>query len=180
MSSFDIAIGQGYLTINEVKAIKETCHFLRRNPIGVNIGSGAGTSAIAVLEEVGDITLYDIDLDLAHGAAALRELGYHQDARLKRVQGDSAEIGRAFEGEIDYLFIDGNHSEDGVRADCQAWLPHMRSGGFVLFHDYWPYPADHELAGVDYWPHVRMVADEMMTGYDVVLDSDRLRVYQLP
>lgn len=180
MSSFDIAIGQGYLTVKEVEAIKEICHRLRRDPIGVNIGSGAGTSAIAVLEEVGDITLYDIDLDLSHGAQPLREQGYHEDVRLKRVQGDSAEVGRSFEGDVDYLFIDGDHHEPGVRADCNAWLPHMRSGGYVLFHDYWPYPPDHDLAGVDYWPDVRMVADEEMRSAEVVLDIDRLRVYRIP
>ena len=180
MSAFDIAIGQGYLTVNEVKAIKDIAHRLPRDPIGVNIGSGAGTSAIAILEEVNDITLYDVDLDLNHGKDQLRECGYHEDIRLKRIQGDSAEVGRDFTLGVDYLFIDGDHFEPGVRADCRAWLPHMRSGGFVLFHDYHPYPPDHDLAGVDYWPHVRMVADEVMTGYTVVLDADRLRVYQLP
>lgn len=179
MTALDIAIGQGYLTINEVKAIKWVVNRLPHDAIGVNIGSGAGTSAIAVLEEHGDITLYDVDLDLAHGAQALREQGYHEDIRLKRVQGDSAEIGRAFTLPVDYLFIDGDHTEEGVRADCQAWLPHMRSNGYVLFHDYHPYPPDHDLAGVDYWPHVRMVADQEMVGAQVVLDSDRLRAYQI-
>ena len=84
-----------------------------------------------------------------------------------------------FTKKIDYLFIDGDHMENGVRRDCVAWLPHMNAGGYVLFHDYWPYPADHALAGVDYWPHVRMVADEVMKDAAVVLDSDRLRVYQV-
>jgi predicted O-methyltransferase YrrM len=179
MSALDIARGQGYLTIKEVEAIKVICRYLRKAPTGVNIGSGAGTSAIAVLEEVGDITLYDIDLDLGHGAAALREHGYHEDSRLKRIQGDSGEIGLTFEGEIDYLFVDGDHFEPGVRADCKAWLPHMRSGGYVLFHDYWPYPADHDLAGVDYWPDVRAVADQEMIDADVIMDVDRLRIYRI-
>lgn len=179
VSAIDIAIGQGYLTVNEVKAIKWVTNQLPNGAICINIGSGAGTSAIAVLEEHGDLTLYDIDLDLSHGAQPLRECGYHEDIRLKRVQGDSAEVGRAFTLPVDYLFIDGNHFEEGVRADCEAWLPHMRSNGFVLFHDYWPYPADHDLAGVDYWPMVRVVADEQMNGAKVVLDSDRLRVYQI-
>ena len=180
MSAFDIAKGIGFLTENEVKAIKEIANRLPREPIGVNIGSGAGTSVIAVLEERGDITLYDIDLDLAHGAQQLAEEGYREDARLKRIEGDSAEIGRQFPLYIDYLFVDGDHFAPGVKADCEAWLPHVKSGGFVLFHDYHPYPADHELAGVDYWPDVRVVADEQMQGAAVVLDSDRLRVYQIP
>lgn len=179
MSAFDLAIGQGYLTVNEVMAIKTICHRLPEHSVGVNIGSGMSTSTIAVLEEVIDITLYDIDLDLTHGAQPLREHGYHEDIRLKRIQGDSAEVGRGWSQKIDYLFVDGDHTETGVRADCRAWLPHMNSGGYVLFHDYWPYPADHALAGVDYWPMVRTVANEEMNGTEVFMDSDRLRVYQV-
>lgn len=181
MTAIDLAIGQGFLTIREVEAIKAIVNRLPRGgAIGVNIGSGMSTSTIAVLEEPVDITLYDIDLDLSHGARPLQEHGYHEDIRLKRIEGDSSTIGRAFTLPVDYLFIDGDHFEPGVRADCEAWLPHMRSGGYVLFHDYWPYPEDHDLAGVDYWPMVRVVADEQMNGATVVLDSDRLRVYQVP
>src|SRR5512136_1513685 len=102
MSAMDIAIGQGYLTVKEVEAIKWIANRLPHAAIGVNIGSGAGTSTIAVLEEHGDITLYDVDLDLAHGAQQLRECGYHEDIRLKRIQGDSAEVGRAFPLPVDY------------------------------------------------------------------------------
>lgn len=180
MSAMDIAIGQGYLTVPEVKAIKAIANRLPRGAVCVNIGSGAGTSVIAILEERGDITLYDVDLDLAHGASQLTEEGYREDARLHRIQGDSAEVGRGFPGYVDYIFVDGDHFAPGVKADCEAWLPHLRSGGFVLFHDYHPYPQDHELAGVDYWPDVRVVADEQMRGAVVVLDADRLRVYQVP
>ena len=179
MSAIELAIGQGYLTVKEVEVIKSIVHLLPLNPIGVNIGSGMSTSTIAVLEDSPDIVLYDVDLDLTNGAQPLREHGYHEDVRLKRIQGDSSAVGRGFKHFIDYLFIDGDHLEAGVRADCQAWLPHMNAGGYVLFHDYWPYPPDHALAGVDYWPHVRMVADEEMKDAKVVLDADRLRVYQV-
>lgn len=179
MSAVELAIGQGYLTVKEVEAIKSIVHLLPSNAIGVNIGSGMSTSTIAVLEDAPDITLYDIDLDLSHGATPLREHGYHEDIRLKRIQGDSGIVGLTFLFKIDYLFIDGDHLETGVRADCKAWLPRMNSGGYVLFHDYWPYPADHALAGVDYWPHVRLVADEEMKDATVIMDADRLRVYQV-
>ena len=36
---------------------------------------------------------------------------------------------------IDVLFIDGNHRYEAVKADCDAWLPHLVSGGQVVFHD---------------------------------------------
>src|SRR5512136_1052264 len=96
MSAVELAIGQGYLTIKEVEAIKAIVHLLPPNAIGVNIGSGMSTSTIAVLEDAPDITLYDIDLDLSHGAGPLREHGYHEDIRLKRIEGDSGVVGLSF------------------------------------------------------------------------------------
>lgn len=37
--------------------------------------------------------------------------------------------------DVDLLFIDGDHSEDGVRADFEHWSPHLRPGAHLLFHD---------------------------------------------
>jgi predicted O-methyltransferase YrrM len=37
--------------------------------------------------------------------------------------------------EIDLLFIDGDHREEGVRADFRKWAPLAPAGGHVLFHD---------------------------------------------
>lgn len=36
---------------------------------------------------------------------------------------------------IDFLFIDGDHSYEGVRADWLVWSPVVRPGGIVAFHD---------------------------------------------
>lgn len=36
---------------------------------------------------------------------------------------------------IDLVFIDGDHSPEGVRADWEAFSPLVRVGGLVLFHD---------------------------------------------
>jgi predicted O-methyltransferase YrrM len=38
-------------------------------------------------------------------------------------------------GELDLLFIDGDHSEEGVRADFERWSPFVKAGGHLLFHD---------------------------------------------
>lgn len=36
---------------------------------------------------------------------------------------------------IDFLFIDGDHSEAGVHADYRIWQPRVRSGGWIGLHD---------------------------------------------
>jgi len=37
---------------------------------------------------------------------------------------------------IDFLFIDGDHSIEGVQSDWNTFSPFVRSGGYVAFHDY--------------------------------------------
>lgn len=36
---------------------------------------------------------------------------------------------------IDFLFIDGDHSYEGVKSDFQLYSPLVRDGGIVAFHD---------------------------------------------
>ncbi|MEY4483362.1 MAG: hypothetical protein RL693_814, partial [Verrucomicrobiota bacterium] len=40
---------------------------------------------------------------------------------------------------VDVLFIDGDHSYDGVKTDFTLWSPLVRSGGMVIFHDILPH-----------------------------------------
>lgn len=51
-------------------------------------------------------------------------------------RGKSAEVAAVWEGPVDFLFIDGDHSYEGVRADVEAWFPKLSSGALVVFHDY--------------------------------------------
>ena len=36
---------------------------------------------------------------------------------------------------IDFLFIDGDHSYEGVKADFQTYKTLVRAGGLIAFHD---------------------------------------------
>jgi hypothetical protein len=38
-------------------------------------------------------------------------------------------------GPVDLVFIDGDHSEAGVRADWDGWHGFVEPGGAVVFHD---------------------------------------------
>ncbi len=39
---------------------------------------------------------------------------------------------------LDFVYIDGDHSYEGVLADIDAWWPLIRSGGFLCGHDWVP------------------------------------------
>jgi hypothetical protein len=40
--------------------------------------------------------------------------------------------------EIDTIYIDGNHSFDGVCFDIESWYPALKPGGIMFGHDYCP------------------------------------------
>jgi hypothetical protein len=47
----------------------------------------------------------------------------------------SAEAAARIPGPVELLFIDGDHSYEGVRRDAELWLPRLMDGGIVMFHD---------------------------------------------
>lgn len=45
-------------------------------------------------------------------------------------------------GKLDLLFIDGDHTYNGVKADFEMYAPLVRSGGIVAFHDIAHHPPE--------------------------------------
>jgi len=48
----------------------------------------------------------------------------------------SEEASKIYKKQIDFLFIDGDHSYAGIKLDCDLWLPKLKKGGIVALHDY--------------------------------------------
>ena len=42
------------------------------------------------------------------------------------------------DNELDFIYIDANHSYDGCKKDIELWYPKMRPGGVFSGHDYLP------------------------------------------
>jgi predicted O-methyltransferase YrrM len=155
-TAYELSDWQGYLTHNEIDAIKKVCKSLPKNSIVVNIGAGGGTSSFAMLESRKDITVISVDI-----AASGQEIYTNEHLRLAempeylaryiRVWGDSKDVGRAWpdKWKIAMVFIDGDHSYQGCMGDLEAWIDHISEGGYVLFHDY----------GSPNWPDVKIVVD---------------------
>jgi len=61
----------------------------------------------------------------------LREFG-----NWKLVRERAHNVGKEWKENIDFLFIDGDHSYEHVSQDIADWVPGVKSGGYVLFHDY--------------------------------------------
>lgn len=82
--------------------------------------------------------------------------------RSKQIKGDSAQVGRSWQlGAIDLLFIDGDHSYEGVSRDIAAWLPYVKPGGVAIFHDAAP-PTNKDPHHLHY--EVQRAIDELIGG----------------
>ena len=52
---------------------------------------------------------------------------------LKMTSTDAAEI---VPDDLDFIFIDGDHSYEGVKADLENWVPKIKPGGVLIGHDW--------------------------------------------
>ena len=75
----------------------------------------------------------------------------HQDATLKQVKS------RFGLHQVDLLFIDGDHTYEGVKMDWEMYSPLVREGGLVVFHD---------VAGNYEDTQVKRLWDSIKTGYE--------------
>lgn len=63
------------------------------------------------------------------------------------------------DGSLDCIFIDADHTSEGVRRDIETWRPKIREGGFVTGHD-WSWPSVQSVV-VEYFPNARTAVDDV-------------------
>lgn len=151
----------GFLYYEEVGFLAELADMLPLAPIIINIGAGVGTSALTFLEARHDATVITIDIQkkargeggLENEENALKQADLYQTDRYKQIHGDSKEIGATWNGKVDMVFVDGEHSYENCLGDIKVWLPHIKENGILAVHDYAP-P----------WPQVRQAVDESLVG----------------
>ena len=59
------------------------------------------------------------------------------------------------EREIDFLFIDGDHSYEGVKSDFYSYLPFVKPGGKIAFHDIVENDLDKSFGTQKFWKEIR-------------------------
>ena len=115
----------------------------------VEIGSARGKSACFIglaLKRNGQGKLYAIDPHMRTNWNDVASVDTHPliiknlhtagvTDYVEIVRKTSAEAVKNWKPEIDVLFIDGDHSYEGVKADWDRFLPFMKPFGAVIFHD---------------------------------------------
>jgi cephalosporin hydroxylase len=59
------------------------------------------------------------------------------------------------DGKVDFLFIDGNHTYDGVKVDFQNYSPLVAKGGIVVFHDICTIPPEINCQVDEFWKEIK-------------------------
>jgi len=65
-------------------------------------------------------------------------LSYKSNGKIRLIQGDSHDketLKKVSDRKYDLLFIDGDHSYEGIKKDFEMYSPLVREGGIVAFHD---------------------------------------------
>jgi len=75
----------------------------------------------------------------------------------------SVDVARGWSQPVDLVFIDGDHSEEGVAADWEAWHSFVVPGGAVVFHD-----ARDGVAGARGLPGPTAVVDRLFRGPEAI------------
>lgn len=135
MGSYKTA--KGWLRLDErealVKYAKDVRYVTHNQDIAtlVNIGVEYGASLACLRAGAPHAIIYGIDVDITKAIS-----NYH----CKLIKADSSVYWMEWPEhlEIDLLFIDGDHSYEGVRDDTM-WTTCVRVSGYVIFHDCYDY-----------------------------------------
>ena len=106
-------------------------------------------------------------------ARALRRRGLDGPSVLWHVA-LSHELAARWSGEVDVVFIDGDHSETGCELDWSVWRPFVPVGGQVVFHDARAdRPGGRGLPGPTAGVKRHFRSDEATPGWEIAAEADR-------
>jgi Methyltransferase domain len=151
----------------------------------IEVGTFLGRSLCSLAEVVErsgkQITVIGVDTCLGSGPEGWRRKDYHSDA-IKRGGGtfagalhknvvdcgygekilliisDSVSASALFtNASLEWVHLDARHDYESVKADIQAWLPKLKSGGWLSGDDY----DEHK------WPEVVKAVEELLPGAEL-------------
>src|SRR5262249_14421436 len=109
----------------------------------VEVGRFAGGSTMILAQagrDTGRRGVFSIDIERLSSGDYLLNLNGFTSADTTLIDHDARTVAQCWSAFGDdrgvaFLFIDADHSYDGVRRDLEAWIPLLRPGAMVAFHD---------------------------------------------
>jgi predicted O-methyltransferase YrrM len=100
---------------------------------GLEIGFAWSMSARAFLDTLPDATLLSLDMnDAMAKAKSMKEYGKRWELKL----GDSSTLMKSLKEKFDYIYIDGDHTYEGVKKDLDQASRLLAKGGQIICDDY--------------------------------------------
>lgn len=126
LEALDLKANPGAFSTYDMEVCVPEIQKLKPGQVYLEVGVDKGKSlSIAHMVAKEQVNIYGVDL--------------RDDPEVEGTaffQGNSQDIAKVWEGsEINVLFIDGDHTYEGCKADINAWYPHMANKGVMLFHD---------------------------------------------
>lgn len=129
----------------------------------VEIGAYSGASACLMLSHEMETNVISIDI----GTPIPKEIVFENVSRFRKesnsfkyIEGDSTKeetvsklLQELGDTQIDILFIDGDHSYNGVIRDFELYSKYVSNGGYIIFDDY---------LDKEYSPDVKLAVDDIV------------------
>jgi cephalosporin hydroxylase len=179
--------GGGYFNISTIQVRSEILELARRvaelQPrVILEIGTHRG-GTLLVWSALASKRVISCDLkDFTRGGELLRALPPPgSDCDVTLLSGNSHDpafrdrVAAALDGEkVDFLFIDGDHTREGVAQDYRDYRDFVRTGGLIAFHDIVPRQALPTNQVHDFWTTIEdgpgaeeIVGDPDQTGFGI-------------
>ncbi len=117
------------------------CRHVTQACVAVEIGTFMGLTASELARALpGEAVLYCVD-PYPGGGEPLQKIAIRQIARagtaskVRFVRSDSAGAVSSLPAQIDFFFVDGDHSYEGLALDWKVVKQLLKPGGIVAFHD---------------------------------------------
>jgi predicted O-methyltransferase YrrM len=168
----------GFLYVDELPFLQRLAAQCPPHPVFVNIGAGAGTSALTLVEARADALLFTVDIQFEgspHGSLEGEQNAFRNAGLIGllnrvwfQVHGDSKLVGQHWltsewdfppperRFPLDLVFIDGDHSYEGCAGDIRVWTPLIRPNGILVIHDY-----DNHRKQAAVWPGVNDAVEQL-------------------
>lgn len=145
---------------------------------GAEIGVAFGGHSEAILQHTGVEKLYAIDSyrhrpeyeDPMNLSQHVFDRLYERTGqrlsvfgnRVQQIRLDSVQAAEKIDESLDFVYIDGDHSYQGVRDDIEAWFRVIREGGIIAGHDY----------GQPAFPGVKAVVDHFFQRFGATVHHE--------
>lgn len=123
--------------------------------VELGVRSGVSSEIFLIDSEKNNNKIYGVDVDWS-----LLNPYVNSHINYTKILGDSATIGKYWDKKINGLFVDTFHIKEQVLSELYFWYPHIKEGGFIVFHDTnWPLGKNDVYGGIT-WDRVEVGVKE--------------------